>query len=410
MFPDVIALYRALGRPQLTPDYFCSFAGVIGRDTRELANRCANFSRALGTVELEDDDGDGVHIEIQLPTNEQGRAYFSMADLLRQTPSLAFGKLPEHYYVADVDFCSADAEKPDAIVRVERLAKFIQLLSKLADDRVEFGGRSNRLLFILPTDATKVRKTALAEIKLEEKALFYDLPHLQLLEQLVSDENANKLHVEERLLIMRSAIAETLASASTESNDLTFLCEKWRFIQQKYRANFQAYIQNFAFDDVRKKIIDSELEYASKVTGVLGDVAGKMLALPVSLAAIGALDSLSQDSTFLLGCAGLFLVTTVLWFVLKNIRYQMDRLQSGLEFVFSPLFEKSNTYPKKLQYALKQRKVALKRQITVTKFTFRLFAVLSLSPSVGAVWKIWARYPALSKSLNTAIAYLIHLL
>ncbi|MFL9948934.1 hypothetical protein PQR68_23360 [Paraburkholderia agricolaris] len=407
MFSDVIALYRELGRPPITQEYACSYTGAIEPATRELAGRCERIGRVFGTVELEEEDDGGVRIEIQLPTNEQGRAYLSLADLLRQTPSLAFGMLPAHYYVSDIDYCSADEHRPDEIAKVERLAKFIQLLSKLADDRVEFGGKTNRLLFILPTDATKVRKTALAEIKVEEEALRYDLPHLQLLERLIAGENSTKLHVEERLLIMRSVIAEVLATETTDSNDLTFLCENWRNIQQKYRANLQAYIQNFAFDDVRKKIIDAELEYASKVTGVFGDVAGKMLALPVSLAAIGALDSTSQDSTFILGCAGLLLVTIVLRYVLKNIRYQVDRLQSGLEFVFSPLFEKTKTYPAKLQNVLKQRKVALKKQISVTKVTFVVFSALSFAPTLGAIWKIWVRYPALGKWLDTVFEHVV---
>ncbi|ANB73707.1 hypothetical protein AYM40_16095 [Paraburkholderia phytofirmans OLGA172] len=410
MFSDVIALYRALGRPQLTQDYSCSFNGAINTATAELATRCQRMGAAFGTVELEDSDDGTVRAEIQMPTNEQGRVYLSLSDLLRQTPSLAFGKLPAHYYVADIDYCSADEVKPEEIVKVEQLAKFIKLLSKLADDRVEFSGRSNRLLFILPTDATKVRKTALAEIKIEEKALEFELPHLQLLEQLVADENANKLHVEERLLTMRSAIADTLASASTESNDLTFLCENWRIIQQKYRANFQAYIQNFAFDDVRKKIIDSELEYASKLTGAFGDVAGKLLALPASLLAISALDALKEDSTFLLGCAGLFLVTIVLWYVLKNIRYQIDRLQSGFEFVFSPLFDKSKTYPSKLRSVLVERKATLERQARLTKVTFWVFSALAFSPTLGAFWKIWVRYPQLATWLKTLFVHLRNLI
>lgn len=412
MFSDVIALYRALGRPQLTQDYSCGFAGAIDAATAELANRCQHMGGAFGTVELEDEDEDdgNARIEIQMPTNELGRVYLSLPSLLRQTPSLAFGKLPTHYYVADIDYCSADDAKPDAIVKVERLAKFIELLSRLADDRVEFSGRSNRLLFILPTDTTKIRKTALAEMKVEEEALEFELPHLRLLEQLVADEHSNKLHVEERLLTMRSAIADTLASASAESNDLTFLCENWRNIRQKYLANFQAYIQNFAFDDVRKKIIDSELEYASKLTGAFGDVAGKLLALPASLLAIGALDALKEDSTFLLGCAGLFLVTIVLWYVLKNISYQINRLQSGFEFVFSPLFDKSKTYPSKLRRVLADRKAALERQARVTKVTFWIFSALAFAPTLGAFWKIWGRYPQLASWSQTLFVHLRNLI
>lgn len=408
MFADIISLYRSLGSPQLSPDFSCRYLGPVDQATRDLAQRCTQMGAAFGSVELEPEDNGDVSIEIQMPRNDNGRVYLTFSDLLRQTPTLAFGALPAHFYVADIDYCSGDQQKPDVIGKLERLAKFIKLLSKLADDRADVG-RTNRLLFILATDAAKVRKTALAEIKMDEAALAFELPHLGLLEQLVAEENASKLHVEERLLIMRSVIAEVLATADKDANDLTFLCENWKTIQQKYRINFQAYIQTFAFDDVRKKIIDAELDYASKVTGVFGDVAGKMLALPVSLAAIAAVSADAKASLFFPGCAGLVLVTIVIVFVLRNIRAQVTRLQSGLEFVFAPLFEKTKSYPQKLQGVLKQRQAALTSQVRLTSTTFNVFVVLSFAPTAGAIWKLLERYPQLIDWFHAIAAQFVHM-
>jgi hypothetical protein len=405
MFDDVVALYRALNRPNLTPGYSYAFEGELDTQTKQLAERCERVDAAFGSVEMFDEGGGHFRIDVQLPTNEQGRVFHSIADLLQHSPKIAFGALPANFYVADLNYCSLDADKPEKITRLEKLAQFIRLLSQIADDRVDFGSRVNRLLFILPTDATKVRKTALAEIQVEEKALDFDLNHLSLLVSLASEGNANKLHLEERQLIIRSAIADSLGGAEHGSNDLTFLCEHWPDIRRKYLANFQAYIQNFAFEDVRKKIVDSELEYASKLTGAFGDIAGKLLVLPVSIAGVAALDKLTTNTEFIAGCVGLCLVTVVLLAVLENVRHQIDRLHSGYEYVFGPVLGKVKTYPTKLRRELEKREKSLARQARLTRRTFRLFMWLTLMPALGAAWKAWLRYPEIEEMLRAACSF-----
>ncbi|MCI1005186.1 hypothetical protein [Herbaspirillum sp. C7C8] len=307
MFADVVALYRALNRPELGEGYSYVYDGKISAATQELVERCERLGPVFGTVDVLN-RGDGTfRIEVQLPTNDRGRVFHSISDFLENSPTVSFGVLPQNYYIAGLNYSSEDGDKPAEIIRLEKVVQFIRLLTKLADDKVDVSSTVNRLLFILPTDATKVRKTALAEIKVEDSALQFELNRLSLLEVLVAEDSADKLHVQERQLIMRSAIADTLAEGDSSSNDLTYLCEKWPEIRRKYQTNFQAYIQNFAFDDVRKKIVDSELEYASKLTNAFGDIGGKLLALPISVAGVVALDKLTTDSEFIAGCLGLFL-------------------------------------------------------------------------------------------------------
>lgn len=405
MFEDVIALYRALNRPNLTQGYSYSFVGELDAQTRQLAERCEHLDAAFGSIDMLDEGGGRFRIDVQLPTNDQGRVFHNVTDFLQHSPKIAFGVIPANYYIADLNYCSLDADKPEPMIRLGKLAHFIRLLSQLADDKVDFGSRVNRLLFILPTDATKVRKTALAEIRVEEKALAFELNHLSLLESLVSEGNVNKLHLEERLLIMRSAIADSLAGAEHGSNDLTFLCENWPIIRRKYQANFQAYIQNFAFEDVRKKIVDSELEYASKLTGAFGDIAGKLLALPVSIAGVLALDKLNTNPEFIAGCVGLCLVTVVLLAVLQNVRHQIDRLQSGYEYVFGPVLGKMKTYPTKLRSELEKREKSLARQTRLTRQSLHFFVWLAFIPALGAAWKMWARYPEIEASVRAVLAF-----
>ncbi|EJN07615.1 hypothetical protein [Herbaspirillum sp. YR522] len=395
MLADVVALYRALDRPALDAGYSYVYDGALSEPGTQLAMHCEQLPPVFGVVDVLDQGNGRFRIEVQLPTNDQARVFHDVGDVLRQSPSIAFGLLPENYYIADIDYCSMELRKPVAVLQLEKLVRFIGLLSRLADDKVDVGSSGvNRLLFILPTDAAKVRKTALAEIKVEQRALGFELNHLDFLAALVADENADKLHVEERLLIMRSAIADTLAEGD-DTNDLTYLVRKWPEIRRRYQVNFQAYIRNFAFEDVRKKIVDAELDYAAKLSNAFGDVAGKLWTLPVSIAGVVALDKLPGNAEFMAACIGLCLVTAVLLGVLLNVRQQIDRLQLGYEYVFGPVLGKARAYPVKLRGELEKRQESLASQARLTRLTLWFFIALAFLPAIGAAWKAWLRVPAL---------------
>ncbi|MEF9672871.1 hypothetical protein QNM99_13940 [Pseudomonas sp. PCH446] len=84
-----------------------------------------------------------------------------------------------------------------------------------------------------------------------------------------------------------------------------------------------------------------------------GDIAGKMLALPVSLAALVALhNTKSRFEAFIL-IVGLGIVAVVLLAILHNQRLQVERLLHSFNVIFDDFKGKIKTYPGKLQMLLK---------------------------------------------------------
>jgi hypothetical protein len=394
MLSEVVELYRALGRPPVSSGGAFEYAGKLTAAAEKVLER-EQTDPVVGWYELID-LGDGApQVEGRFPRQSEARGYASLSAFFDETPTLATGVMPGSFYIADIDYFSGDTDKPDVVKKIERVLTFIQLLTKLADDHMQSSERSNRLLFILPSDGGKVRRTALMQISPEQKVIECASPEVDVLTELVDESNTNKLHITERRLLMRSAVSEVLATSKSGENDLTHLCANWSEVLQKFSNNLHAYIHNFAFDEVRKKIVDAELEYASKLSGAFGDIAGKLLALPVSLAAVALLDDAKNDSSFIFASAGLVVVSLVLIFVLCNMGLQALRLRAGVDFVFAPLFDKSSTYPEKLRAELNKRKTALRKQIWVTGATFVLFAILALGPAGGAAWKMWQRFPVI---------------
>ncbi|MBN3759876.1 hypothetical protein [Burkholderia sp. Ac-20365] len=404
MFAEVVALYRALARPEVDENGRYVFVGAVDAEMQRLVDASNQLDAAYGEVDYFR-QGDGqLRIEVSLPQGSNGHFYNTFSAFFR-TPSIAFGVLPTDFYIADLDYYSGDTTKPTKLEEVEKLVDFIRMLSEFAEDRLTFGSGANRLLFVLPSDGSKPQRTLVLEVSPEEAALDNTLAHLHLLELLVDGSNAKKMHVEERRLVMKSAISDVLASAGADTNRLTHLCKEWREVLLKYRHNFQSYINKFAFDEIRKKIADSEIEYASKLSGVFGDIGGKLLALPLSLVALIALDDAKTTSAFFIGCLGLAIVSVVYFIILRNLWLAADRLKASFELAFSPFFNKLETYPSVLRNVLETRKKALHTQLRFLKLTFAVFYVLACLPAAGATLKVLARYwseiVALSVHFNT---------
>ena len=392
MFSSVVKLYRELGRPQVTDESTYSYDGPIGPGIDALVRECEGLDHRFGEVEVLRLTAVAAQIEVSLPRGDIGKFYTDYKKLLISTPSIASGILPENFYLIQENYLSGDDQKPDGVKAVESLTTFIKLLTDFAEDShgADAGGQQ-RLLFVLPPDGRVPQKTVVVPMVLEAEALENELNHFRILESLLNSANEKKLHIEERKLVMKVAIGDVLANAETEQNKLTYLVKNWQEVLKKYRYNFQAYINKFAFDEVRKKIADAEIEYASKLGGVLGDIAGKLLALPVSLLALIALEQANSNFAFWTGCLTLFVVTIIYVAVLYNQKLQVNRLKASFDLAFSPFFSKIETYPKVLRDALNQRESGVGSQVKTLNLTFYLFYVIAALPTLGAIYQIWER-------------------
>ncbi|MBC7490063.1 MAG: hypothetical protein H7240_09035 [Glaciimonas sp.] len=393
MFQSVVNLYRALGKPSVTDDSTYSFDGPITPVVRALIEDYRQINFRFGEIDVSQLSDSHAKIEVNLPRGDVGKFYSTIESFLTSTSSIAVGSIPENYYILEEDYLSGDLPKPIKLRSLESLTEFIKLLTLFSEDIHDLSGSGvRRLLFVLPPDGRIPQKTVVVPVVLEASALDNELNHYKILESLVSPSNEKKLHIEERRLVMKIAISDVLNNANSEMKLLTFLVKNWNEVLRKYRYNFQAYINKFAFDDIRKKIADAEIEYASKLSGVLGDIAGKLLALPVSLLGVIALEQAKSDFAFWSGCAGLFIVSLIYCLVLYNQNQQVSRLENSFNLIFSPFFNKINTYPKALRDALSQRKNGTAKQLLTLKWTFRIFYFLAMVPTIGAAYQAYIRF------------------
>lgn len=392
MFAHVVALYRALGAPAIQEGVI-SYNGQPTAEIIEALRMCNNLSAAYGKFEHRSVEADALEIEFRVPSNESGRFYTNVSEFVARNGSLGKGQFPSNVYIIELGWADCDDAEPPTIKALRKICRLIELLSLLAIgvDKDSSPDGYN-LFFALPPDGAKPPRTFLLPTQVDVKVLDYELQHLSLLEEILNPKNENKAHLSERKLMIRMAVASVIEKFETESNLFLVIVREWREVLSTYRANLQTYVYSFSFERVRREVAQAEIEYGTKLSGVLGDIAGKMLALPISLAGLVVLNNTNSPFEGFILVLGLAVVSVVLFAILHNQTLQTERLLHSFNVVFDDFKDKIKTYPQKLQGLLIITIGQVERQGRTLTNTFHLLKVLSLLPVAGALLLALIKY------------------
>jgi len=390
MFAKVVQLYRTLGRPIVTHSSF-SYEGALTTDQIEAIDEVSRLPGHFGYFQTNRLIGLNYDIEYSLPASEHGAFYSCAKEFIDLTPSLNFGSVPSEFYIVDLDYYSGDPSQPPVIAQLHALCRFIKALSELAAE----GGATqpdftndNRLLFVLAADGKSPAKTLAVPVRVSVDLLGAKLAHARILELIVSDTKKNGIHMEERRAIMRMAIAEILSPVDDSGTMFKVLVTQWRKVLAKYHHNLLAFINQYSFEKVRKEIATAQVDHATKLSAVLGDIGAKLLALPVSFAAIVLLRKASTVEEFWVIFAGMVTVSIIFVALLLNQWIQVERIRNSFDLVFGQYDD--NAFPKKLRTPIATAKKNIQRQYRILLGTFILFGLLAIVPAVAAivVWHI----------------------
>lgn len=392
MFFNVVALYRAMGAPTIEGGVV-SYEGLLTTDIAAALQACKDLQPEFGKIQHHEIvEGGAVEIELRLPTNESGRFYANVSDLARNG-SLGKGQFPHNVYVVDLGWADFDASEPTQIKELRRVCRLIELLVLLAIgvDKDSSPDTYN-LFFALPPDGAKPPRTFLLPTQVDEHVLGHELRHVSLLEEILNRKNENKAHLSERKLMIRMAIANVIEKFENEPNHFLVVVREWNEVLTTYRANLQTYVYSFSFEKARRELAQAEIDYGTKLSGVLGDIAGKMLALPVSFAGWVVLNNSTSAFEGFVLVLGLIVVSLVLLAILHNQILQTGRLLHSFNVVFDDFKDKIKTYPPKLQALLRITIEQVEKQGLSLQRTFQLLQVLALLPAAGAMLVALVKY------------------
>lgn len=392
MFELVVEVYRKIGKPPLKEGGSFSYSGPNDADLRHLCEKLRNIPNSFGEMSYYREQSSGIRFEYNVVTSGENGFFDSFASLVQKTSSLGSGRHLQNFYVISEDWASLDPTPNRSNNRIIKVCDLINDLSKVAASEHPQNNFYN-LVFSTPAAPNKPPKTIVVQTKLNETIIDLNLQKTSLIHSLAKEEHKGRIHLEERRAILNGAICESLESLP-DGQDKKFMhiLHAWDNIIENYWRNFQIYIHSFSFEKTRKEFAQAELDYGTKLSAAFSDIAGKLLALPVSLVALLTLHKATSGVEEAVTVSGLIITSLIIFGILINQHLNVQRLNSSLEAAFDNLSKALPTYPKNLQNLIRKSKQNIENQKKVVTSTLITFSALSFTPPIGALLILYHKY------------------
>lgn len=341
-FATSVALYRQVARPPFGDGQF-SYEGPNTAAIASVIGACRGVSSGIGRFVVPPEvEGDSVTFTWAPGHNQSACFYPSTRELVEQSTALSKGRRPENYYLVAEDHLAGEAGMPTSLSAALRLCDLVAAIGKLALASADLADAEGRvLLFIQPAGEKTIPKTIELVTRISSEMLTLPTPDLKVLEQLMVPEVDRQLHVAERRGFFRLAVADVLAEPDAREAPFLHLVRSWDRVLEFYRRNVDVYLSNFSFEKLRRDIATAGVDYAGKLSKSLNDSTSKLLALPLSFAAIAAVQVSADFSAAAVTVLGALFLSILLAGLIQNQLLELGSIRDGFLTVFKPLAQEA---------------------------------------------------------------------
>ena len=312
--------------------------------------------------------------------------------------SLRRGIFRENFYIVDLDYLSNDEDVPDKIIRIKKITEFIWCLREfvaISIDR-EQSMNGDRIFFLKPSDGKSPQKAAALKINLTPGVIAHNLGSFKILATLKDALRREKTQIEERILLMNTAIAQIIDECEDDDADFEYLVENWGKVNKKYLHDLHAYVSAFSFDTVKKKISDGLIESTTKINNAIGEVATKLLAIPASLGALIIVSNSSSVAGFVVGILGVIVASLIILRTIWHYKNQVQNLADSFSFNMKEATKAKKTFSRSIQEEINRIDGFEKKQKETIEFTFLFYYMVAMLPIIGSLYYIVdAMWPAM---------------
>ncbi len=337
---------------------------------------------------LEDAPAEGCSLFYRFRIHTQSLSTFhaSLDKLLFAGSEISRGIFPSEFYIVDIDAYSGDTEPCWIIHSLATACRAIALLAKIAhyhDSKSDTGYL--QLVFIDAASEKLIKPILVNTIVSSEIVRICRSIDLSLLEQLAGAAPESDPHFASRQGVFYATVSEFLGGSSGKEDNFEKLLSEWKIFSNTFQANLNTYVSGFAFHKAKKEVAEAEFDIAGQYAKVLGDITGKLLAIPISFAALVALSKAGELSESIFLVLGLMFASLLISGVIHNQRRHFKLIKQAKAIVIDSINGKIDSYPKELRCSIETMKSTLSTDECRLRWTLNILQVLAWSPSIIGV-------------------------
>lgn len=357
---SLVQLFRLVGKPSLTKGVFAGSVNFTEHGSLLLSIEASGSGNFVSIV-LNDNDFHNVSdipegsegtVEFSVRPARQGSSTFheNVSALLKQDPKIGQGVAPQNYYLIDEDYCDALDGANDIFCKLNNLCVLIEKLSHLAHYH-DKKTHSNflRLVFIKPEEVG-VSQPLVIETQVDTEVLeFSSHANLEHLISLCDSSQSQDPHYQGRKGIFGNTITEFVQGRPENEKTFHFLVRNWNEFLATYDKNFAVYTSGFAFHKAKREVAEAEVEISNKLSSVISDITGKLLGIPISLAAVAAIPKSGGVVNSALIVLGVMLASFILSETVENQKRRLKRVVHSKNMVLNSIEGRKEVYPEDLK-------------------------------------------------------------
>lgn len=393
---DFVKAYRSLERPNFASDLkleltYDKFDPKICEAIKLLrSSDTGRFEEILidgDEIELDasiPEDWTKLEFSFKLQSSGDVHIYQNVSQLINKAKIINRGILPEIFFVIDENYFSS--EKNCSNKKIDSLRNLCQLILCLADLAHYHDQKSNsesyKLVFI-KEESIQSTKTIIIEPHITEALLTFEIEPATIQGLMEKNIDKNPQLLKERS-IFRTSVTEFLDGTVDTKEKFYLLVQAWGNFISLFQNNLDTYLSGFSFHKAKQEVANAELTIAEQLSKIVSDISGKILSIPISLAATIAVvkaDTCFESSVVVLG---VLMASGILAETLSAQKLQFERIKHSRSIIFSSHEKKSAQYPKDLQVFLSSAISGLDKNERKLKNSLRSLRLLCWLPAITA--------------------------
>ncbi|RQW71345.1 hypothetical protein EBB56_09295 [Halomonas sp. YLB-10] len=357
---SLVKLYRIVERPTLSKG---SFSGSVElSEVRELILEISKSGMGrFNELVFNDEDYDGdpsklpnssgqLQFEVKPHRSSEKTFHQNIADLLKNDPKIGKGQFPADFYLVEEDYFAGSSDANPSVDSLKKICCLIDSLSKLAHYHdAKAKSRFFRLVFIKPEEVG-VSQALVLETMVDEEILelAQDIEVSRLIDLCDSDQSKDA-HYREKVGVFGNTVSEFVKGKPESEKPFHYLVRNWGDFLETFDKNLAVYISGFAFHKAKREVAEAEVDISSKLSGILGDIAGKLLSIPVSFAAVALIPKAGDILRSSIIVLGLMITSWIVSELLKNQSRRLRRVVHSKNIILNSIEGKRETYPEDLK-------------------------------------------------------------